>query len=140
MAEDPTTLVVEFDDEVGMPTVVDALEAAGGHVRHRYGKLLIVHLSTTAEPAFRRQLPARARLLSSRELEARPAAVGETVEAIGLAAARLRQTQEFRRSKASRPTEGMQWGSTELPEPDAGDDVGDADPKLMTHRPAGGEP
>jgi hypothetical protein len=136
IVDDPTEFVVEVDDEEALHSVLSAVEEVGGLVRHRYGKAMIVEIPAEAAGALRRAVPSGAHLLAPGKLARRAAPEGDSIESLGIAAARLRQSPEFRRSKTGRPNEGQEWGTGDQPEPDVGDD--DDDPSAP--RPPAGEP
>lgn len=140
MLDDSTPYIVEINDDAIDADVLDAVETSGGRVRHRYGKVVLLELSTASESALRSRLPSGARLLAAREIQRRPVPTGETIEAMGIAAQRLRQSQEFRRSKAQRRTEGEEWGSGDVLAPDADEEDEATDLMQQAHRPLGGQP
>lgn len=93
--------------EHGNPAkLVQQLKEKGVQVLHRFGDTLVVEGKPA--PGFTAEV-----LLSTREIVAEPlseAPVEANDEDIALLAFRLRQTENFRRSKKKRTTEGESWG------------------------------
>lgn len=140
MADLKPPYVLEFLDDASADEALEALGAAGGRVRHRYGRVLLVDLPEPAETPLRRRLPNGVRLLSPGEMQARPSPTGDSLEDLGLAAARLRRTPEFRRAHDHRPNEGKEWGEAGQPAPCMGDDEGDPEVPRRVPRPSREEP
>jgi len=132
--------VLEVQDDARANEALEALDSAGGRVRHRYGRVLLVDLPEPAETPLRRRLPNGVRLLSPREIQARPSPTGESLEALGLAAARLRTTPGFRRAHDRRRNEGKEWGEGGQPAPCMEEDEGGADAPRRVPPPSREEP
>lgn len=106
---------IRVDDDQAMSDAVATVEALGGRPLHRFGRLLIARVPPSSTDTLKRRLPAGARLTSREEAPIS----ADTIEAIGLEAARLRSTPAFRQAKAKRPHEGKEWGTEGLLAPDA---------------------
>jgi hypothetical protein len=123
MAEMENEHVIRTESDRASVETVEAIQALGGHVRHRFGSILVVNVPRQAEETIRKRLPAGARLLPPEEIDQIRGLGDETIESIALAILRRRRSAEFRQSKRERPQEGEEWGTGDLPEPDVWSDV-----------------
>jgi FG-GAP-like repeat len=101
-------------------TELSATGVSPARVIHRYGELSVLAVPDGETPAG---------VVRTTELGESSAALGE-VERLGLAALRLRESEEFRRAKENRPRKGEEWDmpscTTVVPTPELAEGLAEA--------------
>src|SRR5215207_10008363 len=91
----------------------------GGAATHRYGRrVLIAAISPEGARAVERQVPAVTVTTDTRAIPEAVTSGLDEIEAVGLEAFALRQSDEYAAAKARRPLDGEPWNTEEALPPD----------------------